>query len=263
MRKAFLISVTIFSISIRLFSQAVIGVLCDDTWGPGKYNKVSVTINFTGPADFARFSQDFPVGIDIITDDPGSGDFNMVNNQINLVWMKFPPGKKLTFSYFVKPGNSMNGSFTMTGKFSVVEGRELRTTFMKDKLISVEGTNGILPEKMKTRESKSTAPAILKDPYNKSVEKNNEYIFRVQVSVSSKGISEAELKKKIGLDQGTEVRVIPAGKMFKYQAGSFNSYDSAVQLLKEIISRGYKDAFIVAYRGGEQVPVEKARENSK
>jgi hypothetical protein len=263
MRKAFLISVIILSINIRLYSQAVIGVLCDDTWGPGRYNKVTITINLTGPADFARFSQDFPVGLEIMNDDPVGGDFNFVNNRINMVWMKFPPGKKLTFSYFVKPDKSMNGNFTLTGRFSVVDGRDLLTTLMKEKLISVEGTNGILPGQMKTPEAKVTTQLPMNEQYNQSVGIKNSIIFRVQVSVSTQAISEAELIKKIGLDQGTEARVIPAGKMYKYQAGSFTSYDSAVKLLREIISRGYKDAFIVAYRGSEQVPVEKALENLK
>jgi hypothetical protein len=263
MRRVFLISVIILSINIHLLSQAVIGVLCDDTWGPGRYNKVTIEISLNGHSDFARFTQNFPVGIEIMNDDPGNGDFNIVNNQMNLVWMKLPQDKKLSFSYLVKPDKSMNGSFPLTGKFSAVDGNDLTTTLMKEKFISVEGTNGVLPEKMKSVAERSAGQLPLKVPYNQSVEKNNDIIFRVQVSVSTQDISEAELIKRIGLDRGTEVRVIPAGKMHKYQAGSFSSYDSAAQLLRVIISSGYKDAFIVAYRGSEQVPVGKEVENSK
>jgi hypothetical protein len=264
MRKAFLISVILLSVYYRLFPQTSITLLCDDTWGPGRYNKVTITINLSDYYDFARFSQDMPVGLNVIIDDSGNGDFNWVNNQLNLVWMKFPENRKLTFSYFVLPDKSMNGSFTITGRFSAVSGgTNLRTSLMKEKRLSIEGINGILPEQMKVGAKKSPAGNPFKKQDNQAIETDGDIIFMVQVSVSSKKISDSELIEKLGLDQNTDVRVLPSGKMYKYQAGSFSTYDSAGKLLKEIIAKGYKDAFIVAYRGGQQIRVEKALESLK
>jgi hypothetical protein len=263
MRKFFLISVVGLSLNIQVFSQNVISVLCDDTWGPGRYNKITCTIIVTNSADFARFSQDFPIGLEVVNDNPGCGDFNWVNNQLILVWMKLPEKKVLTFSYFIKPDKSMNGNFTMTGRFITVSGRDLRqTTFMKEKLISIEGTNGILSEQMKTR-SETPVVKLIKEPENKSIGQRGEILFRVQVSVSSKKVSEGMFKKQLGLGSDIGVKIIQTGMMYKYQVGTFPSYDSANRMLKQIIIKGYTDAFIVAYRDSEQIPVEKALNYTK
>lgn len=170
MRELFLISVLILSVNIQTFPQNVISVLCDDTWGPGHYNKVTFTINVAKSADFARFIQDFPVGLEVADDNPGSGDFDWVKNQLNMVWMKLPENRILTFSYFIKPDKSMNGSFTMTGCLITVSGGTLRqTTFLKEKNISIEGTNGILPEQMKAGSVTKTDLKTIKKPENKDI----------------------------------------------------------------------------------------------
>ena len=262
MRKLFLISVVVLTINIHAFSQIVISVICDDSWGPGRYNKVTCIINAANSAGFARFSQDFPVGFTVAVDKPGSGDFSWVNNQLNVVWMKLPENRILTFSYFIKPERSMNGSFTMAGRFINVSGGTTRQiTLMKEKTISIEGTNGIFPEQMKA--GTRTELETIKMPENQTVAQRSGIKFRVQVSVSSTRITEEELSKRLGLSQDIGMKIIQSGKMYKYQVGNFTSYESANKLLKQIIARGNKDAFIVAYRGTEQIPVEKALNPSK
>ncbi|MBA4322421.1 MAG: hypothetical protein C0408_06335 [Odoribacter sp.] len=264
MRKLFLISVVVLSVNIQAASQNQFSVVCDDTWGPGRFNKVTFTITVPGSDGFARFSQDLPVGLEVANDNIGNGDFDMVNNQLNIVWMKLPENRIMKFSYFVKPDKNMNGSFIMTGKLITVSGESAhKTVLMKEKVISIEGTNGILPEQIGKRTEKKSANKTIKEPDSQFVAQEGEIIFRVQVSVSSTRFTEGELIKKLGLSQGTGVKIIPAGKMYKYQAGSFPSYDSANKLLKQIIARGYRDAFIVAYRGNEQIPVEKALNSLK
>jgi len=264
MGKFFLITVFSLNIAFQTFSQTNITVSCDDIWGPGRYNKVTITIDITGSPGFARFSQDFPVGLDAIADDPGGGDFFFSDNQINLVWMKLPEKKKLSFSYFIKPDKQMNGSFSMTGKFvTISEGSVHRTITMKEKSISVEGINGTLPDQLKAVavvrvESKPAKPTV-----NKPAEQKGTVTFKVQVSVTSNRISEGEFNKKLGLGKDLKVKIVQSGKFFKYQAGEFSSYESAGEMLKRIIGKGYKDAFIVAYRGGEQIPVAKALESQK
>jgi ABC-type transport system substrate-binding protein len=264
MRKHFLISIAVLSINILAFSQTVITVSCDDTWGPGRYNKVSYTIKAGNTADFARFTQDFPVGLDIEYDNPGSGDFDRVGNQLNIVWMKIPKNDILTFSYFIKPDKSMDGIFTLTGRFTTISDKDIRQAVnMNEKNISINGTNGFLPAQFKI----TAKPINVINPEirteNQTGARNNDIVFRVQVSVSSKKISEGELIVKLGLAKDVGARIVQSGKMFKYQAGNYSSYDSANSLLKQIISKGYKDAFIVAYSGTEQIPVEKARNSLK
>ena len=264
MRKFFLISVVVLTTNFKVIPQSSISVVCDEIWGPGRYNKVTCTIKIDNSVSFARFIQDFPVGFEIIIDNYGDGNYNWANNQLNLVWMRIPESKILTFSYLIKPEKSMNGSFTMTGRLITVSGASVhQTTYMKEKNISIEGLNGILPEKIKSGSEAKTELKAKERPENQTTVQKGEIRFRVQVSVSSSRITEGELKRELGLGKDTDVKIIQVGKIYKYQAGSFSSYDSASILLKQVIARGYKDAFIVAYRDKEQIPVKKALNYSK
>jgi hypothetical protein len=264
MRNFFLITALFLSMAFQAFSQTSIDVSCDETWGPGRYNKVTITIIFAGTPGFARFTQDFPVGLETYIDNPGNGDFISADNQVNIVWMKLPENKKLSFSYFVKPDKQMKGSFLMNGKFVTVAERTVHGTInMQEKSISVEGINGILPDQMKVVKVSKVDSMPAKAPVSNSVEQKNRIVFKIQVSVTSGRISEKEFNKKLGIGIDLPVKIVQSGKLFKYQAGEFSSYDSANEMLKNIIAGGFKDAFIVAYEGEEQIPVAKALKSQR
>lgn len=264
MRRLFLISVIILATNLKVFSQADISLFCNEIWGPGRYNKITCTINIEKPVDFARFTQDFPVGFKVVNDNSGNGDFNWINNQLNLVWMKIPENRKLTFSYFIMPDESMNGSFTMTGRLITVSGGTVHTVInMMEKNTSIGGLNGILPEKMQNISSKKNKLNIAESPKSMRTGQKPDIRFRVQVTSLSARITEEDFIGKLGIGQAAGVKIIQSGKVFKYQAGSFSTYDSANMLLKKIVVRGFKDAFIVAYKDNDQISVKKALDQLK
>jgi N-acetylmuramoyl-L-alanine amidase len=49
-----------------------------------------------------------------------------------------------------------------------------------------------------------------------------------------------------------------AGNYFKYTAGKAQSLNEAAQLQTQVRAKGYKDAFIVAFKNGERVDVNEA-----
>jgi N-acetylmuramoyl-L-alanine amidase len=46
---------------------------------------------------------------------------------------------------------------------------------------------------------------------------------------------------------------------YKYTSGNFNDIDAALLLRKEMISKGYKDAFIVAFKGKNRITIDEAK----
>ncbi|MBW6489688.1 MAG: N-acetylmuramoyl-L-alanine amidase [Lentimicrobium sp.] len=48
--------------------------------------------------------------------------------------------------------------------------------------------------------------------------------------------------------------------VFKYTAGNENSFDDAQCVKADMVNRGYKDAFVVAFLNGERIDINKARE---
>jgi hypothetical protein len=259
MRKLLLISVLIFYSYFTAFSQVEINIDCQDSWGPGRYNKVTVRIDFGKADGFARFTQDFPVGFDIIPDNIPAGDFTWADNQLNIVWIKLPEEKIVSFSYQIKPGRAMNGNIEMSGKVVLISGGDTKHSFIiKGKPITISGTNGLLPEDMTSRQTTANAINVTKIPRVTDSIRIGTIVYRVQISLSSSEISANEIRRRFGIDPGEKVKIVKAGSMFKYQIGSFSDYDSANSLLKQLIAKGIKDAFIVAYQGENQIRIDKA-----
>jgi hypothetical protein len=246
-RKYFLIIAVIFFIPLKGFSQAEISIECQDQWGAGRYNKMSVLITFETDG-FARFTLDFPVGFDVAGTITQGCDLSWNGNQLNAVFMNIKQGRSEEFSCYMKPENTMKGPFSIHGEVVIISGGVNRHTVkLAEKTIDIGGTNGLLAEEMKDKPVKQVMPALAKIKPPAGVNYSSKTVFRVQVSASSKVFSEARLRKEMGLDDNIKISVIKSVNVYKYQAGEYADYDSAFKLLKKLKERGVKDAFIVTY----------------
>jgi len=79
--------------------------------------------------------------------------------------------------------------------------------------------------------------------------------FRVQFAMYPKA---QPITSKIfsGIDN---VKMYFHGGSYKYTSGDFNTMDEALQYRKELIAKGYKDAFVVAFKGKVRISNEEAR----
>jgi hypothetical protein len=259
MRKSFLIITVIFSFALRCSAQEVINADCNSSWGPGRYNKITISISFPRVKGFARFTQDFPVGFEILKDEVPYGDFSVNETRLNVVWMEIPEINQAEFSYFVKPENNMNGSFDMDGTLTIISDKSERQVIaMNVKTISVEGTNGLYYDEMKTKSGSEIVPNIAKPPVPGSNTKAG-IVFRIQVSTSLTQIPEEKLKRDLGLEADIKLTAIKTKNGYKYQVGEYNDYNSANNLLRSLKERGLRDSFIVAYQGSEQITLDRAK----
>ena len=79
--------------------------------------------------------------------------------------------------------------------------------------------------------------------------------FRVQFAIYP---DSKPLDSKI-FDGITDVQVYFHSGSYKYTSGNFNDIDAALLLRKEMISKGYKDAFIVAFKGKNRITIDEAK----
>ncbi len=104
---------------------------------------------------------------------------------------------------------------------------------------------------------------------NQSVENNNTtvaeksqnasgLVFRVQFMISKTMIATSAKQFK---DIPSVNYYLHQG-MYKYTAGNESSFDKALKVRAEMVRRGYKDAFVVAFLNGERIDLNKAREMS-
>jgi len=78
--------------------------------------------------------------------------------------------------------------------------------------------------------------------------------FKVQIAASSKALEPKAYNFK-GLSGISRAKI---GKIYKYFSGNTSDYTKVKKLQNEAKSKGYKDAFIVAYKNGNKIDVSDA-----
>lgn len=92
-------------------------------------------------------------------------------------------------------------------------------------------------------------------PPSETIARNKNITFKVQLVSSATQIPLNSPRFK-----GVAVSEYKDGSTYKYTAGELKSIDEATALQKEVRSKGFADAFVVAFLNGERIPVSKARE---
>lgn len=98
--------------------------------------------------------------------------------------------------------------------------------------------------------SKNSIPQINDDL---NIENKNEVVFRVQFKVSNTPL---DIKAEKPLEN---IWYYTAGSLIKYTSGIFTKIEDALIHLKALKENGYKDAFVVAFKGNERISIEEAK----
>lgn len=122
--------------------------------------------------------------------------------------------------------------------------------------VAVEGTNVTIPAKaifsysVSSNSSYSNANPI---PLNQELPSG--IVFKVQVGAFRKAIPQDVFKglSPISADK------LPNSSFTKYLVGLFQTYEAAGVALSDVKTRGYRDAFIVAYKDGQRISLFEAR----
>ena len=78
--------------------------------------------------------------------------------------------------------------------------------------------------------------------------------FKIQLAVSSNKLDLTPANFN-GLGQ---ISMIPVNNLYKYMYGSTDTYEDARRLLADAKAKGYSSAFVIAFKGGKQIPIQEA-----
>lgn len=83
-------------------------------------------------------------------------------------------------------------------------------------------------------------------------------IFKVQIAASSKDLE----PKSYNFNGLTDISKSKVGGLYKYYFGSTSDYNEAQKLQESAKNKGYKSCFLVAYKDGKQIPLDKALQDA-
>ena len=94
---------------------------------------------------------------------------------------------------------------------------------------------------------------------NNSASSNEGITFMVQLATSSKLVE----TKPENFKQLSGVEYYEAGGLYRYTYGSENSLDKISKLQQDAIEKGFKDAFVIAFKDGKRISVNEALKHLK
>ncbi len=99
------------------------------------------------------------------------------------------------------------------------------------------------------KEKTEPAPEPVK---TEPIQANSDIVFKVQLAVTAKKL-EMDFKNFKGLQNVTMERM---GKNYKYFYGETIDYEASKNLLAEAKAKGFKSAFLVAYKNGDKIDIQ-------
>lgn len=251
-----------------LAQKAEIRIITQESWPPGQMVPVTVEIDPGNAEGFARFYHRLPNGFQAENVSASGADFFWDNKQVNYVWTSMPTNEIIRIRYKVSADKLLSGSFRIVGRFDyVVNGKERLTVLSEPVLIElnknarvleIDDLEGVGYISEKDDAVEETVVVETEQKKEQALKPRVEVDFRIQVSISSNKFSQNELEDRIGVKLKHGFKVLKTASMYKYQSGSFTSYQKAAEYLKELKAGGVDDAFVVAFKDGVQISIKEA-----
>ncbi len=215
----------------------------------------------------------------------GRIDKGVHRQSIWVLWRTSMPSVLTEIGYLTNPneekflGSELGQKYIAASIFNAIrkykaeaEGKKVEFNDAVENLPPLENENieqGILPKIPKNGEednghqsetNKDTAKSVVNTNKADTTvlndnSKSNEIIFRVQIKVSDKPINIQEEKPL------ENVWYYMTGNLIKYTSGKFKTLEDAQKHLADLKNAGFKDAFIVAFKGLDRISIEEAKKS--
>ena len=117
-------------------------------------------------------------------------------------------------------------------------------------------TDTFIQENTPPTEEVETTPETVKSVEPNNSPKNSDafIVFKVQIAAGSKKLD----TKSYNFNGLNDISRTKSKSIYRYFYGKTSSYDTATALKEEALNKGYKSAFIVAYKNDERIAIKTA-----
>ena len=104
---------------------------------PGEEVTVEITVNKEGVGGFAKVQQTLPEGFTAEVVDSKGATFSYKDNIVKFIWMALPAENEFKISYKLKSAESLEGDFSIGGKFSFIDNNERKNIEITKSMVSI------------------------------------------------------------------------------------------------------------------------------
>ncbi|MCC6691048.1 MAG: SPOR domain-containing protein [Bacteroidia bacterium] len=229
-----------------------------------KEMKVEIIINKDDYKGFARLAELLPEGAQVKYAKTEGGTFMVQDNKLKFIWLALPKQNTITASYIISTETLRDGNYAIDGKFSYVESNETKeydlpsSTFTIDNNLtaSVKSVSPVAAESFKTTSNK-VVPEKVESTSISTTDKIEKVTFALQLLSSKDKLAANYFSTKYQIND--KVKVENVNGLNKYMLGEFNTIDEASSYRKKLITKGFKDAFVVAYKNDHRITIDEAQ----
>ena len=224
----------------------------------GEY-KVELTIHRKAGEHSARFIDQVPEGYTVTTISSSGAVFMFSNQQATFKWSQLPPDPIIKISYNLNAKNGQFGNPEVTGMLVYGSEGETQTTVAS---VSANIPGGEKNESIDKPAEQIAANLIAQENEKSAAQLSTAYIpapqkgifFKIQIAATRKSPvrNDVYFQRQYHLSQHVDLAEQDGWR--KYMIGNFDSYQSANDYIlrtRQIIP----DAFVVAYRNAERIPI--------
>lgn len=251
---------------------------------------VHLLVKNTGQSKYIKIEESLPAGYIFEELESNKAIVSPTNNMARYIWMKLPSTPEYVISYRLSPkqGESQD-EVKISGKIFYTSGtdnliEEVKqmdvdlaslSASQKGELLATGTFAAHAEEGAKAEPDRMPEPVVEKEPEpevrtaapaGKSEKIKDTYVlqglsgvsFRVQLIAKNISFDATSYFRSAGVRE--ELRVEHHEGLYKYTAGSFDSYAQAVSYLKQVEQiEEVEGTFVVAYLDGKRVPVSSVR----
>ncbi len=223
-----------------VFTGGIVAINCQRTIKviSAKEMSVEITIRKDNISGFARLAEVLPDGAEITYAKSEGGTYDIQNKKLKFIWLSLPQQEVFTVSYTVKTESLKEGNYAISGKFSYVE-----DNVTKEYEIPPTGFNI------------GANPTV-----NNGVPVSNsgsKVTYALQLLTSKDKLPADYFAKQYQVKEPVKVEVVNG--LNKYVVGEFKSSAEALAYREELVKKGCKDAFVVAYLNNRRITPEEAK----
>jgi len=228
----------------------------------GQYN-VEITIHKKEGEHTARFTDNIPEGYTVTNINPCNAKFMFSNRQATFLWDPLPAEKIFKISYTLDATSSKFVNPAVEGMLVYGAEGETQTSI-------ASSSDWLVQREVKEKEPESVPDVIASNLVAQETEKSasgnlmtaipppqKEIFFKIQIAATRKSPVRNDHYFENKYHLGQHVDITDHDGWRKYMLGNFDSFTSANAFSLQIREK-IPDAFVVAYRNAERIPLREA-----
>lgn len=248
MKKMIVSLATVMSISYSLFA-----VNCKRNVSliSAKEMQVEIIVSRQQASGIARLAEFIPEGAVIKYAKSEGGSVNTANNKMNFVWMALPTTDEFKVVYIISTEKLSVGDYSIAGKFSYVEKLEKHEVAIEASNFSISATNEI-----KLTNSVATNHNVASN--TSATSKANKVVYGIQVISTAKQLPSNYFSDNYKINE--KVKIDDSKGQYKYIIGEFSDMNTALAYRENLVGKGLKDSFLVAFSDNKIISLSDAKE---